>query len=261
ALGATAVNLGVGGYGPQQELLLLEKYGLAYGPKTVVWEFFEGNDLRDAEFFAQWKGGGLKSSRSLVQRYLDNSLINDVLTPTLPAGRGFGNTVWGALRSSDGSTKRLYLGYPYVPDEPLRRPLGAAETERAIEAGYRLCRSRGIRLLVVFIPSMPRVLEQGLSFDDPADRLRFFPGGRVTDERDFGSLLARVCRRLDCPFLDTFPALRRQAARDNRDLYVLTDEHLDIVGHQIVADLITARLRVPEHQETRLPDRPVGSPR
>ena len=93
---------------------------------------------------------------------------------------------------------------------------------------------------------MPRVLERGLSFDNPADRARYFPGGRVTDEGDFGSLLARVCRRLGCPYLDTFPALRRQAAWDNRSLYVLTDEHLDTVGHRIVAGLITQRLRSPE---------------
>ena len=45
----TVANLGQSGYGPQQELAVLKRYALPLHPKSVVWVFYEGNDLRDAE--------------------------------------------------------------------------------------------------------------------------------------------------------------------------------------------------------------------
>ena len=45
--GLEVVNLGRAGYGPQQELIVLERYGLSLRPKLCLWVFFEGNDLAD----------------------------------------------------------------------------------------------------------------------------------------------------------------------------------------------------------------------
>ena len=45
SLGTTVANLGVIGYGPEQELIVLKRYALNLQPKTIVWVFFEGNDL------------------------------------------------------------------------------------------------------------------------------------------------------------------------------------------------------------------------
>jgi hypothetical protein len=47
-----------------------------------------------------------------------------------------------------------------------------------------------------------------------------------------------------CPYLDAFPALRSQAVRDNRRLYISNDEHLDVMGHQVIAQLLLEWLRV-----------------
>jgi len=51
----SVVNLGRGQYGPQQELIILRRYGLGYNPRVVVWQLFEGNDLSDATRFAEWR--------------------------------------------------------------------------------------------------------------------------------------------------------------------------------------------------------------
>jgi len=45
--GKVVANLGQSTYGPQQELIVLKRYGLPLRPRTVVWMFFEGNDLAD----------------------------------------------------------------------------------------------------------------------------------------------------------------------------------------------------------------------
>jgi len=56
----TVANLGQSGYGPQQELAVLKRYALPLHPKSVVWVFYEGNDLVDAEDYA-WKVSSLNS--------------------------------------------------------------------------------------------------------------------------------------------------------------------------------------------------------
>src|SRR5262249_5095540 len=43
-LGCTVANLGQVAYGPQQELEVLKRYGVALRPRLIVWAFFEGND-------------------------------------------------------------------------------------------------------------------------------------------------------------------------------------------------------------------------
>lgn len=47
--GNPVANLGHAGYGPQQELAVLKRFGLPLKPKTIIWAFFEGNDFIDME--------------------------------------------------------------------------------------------------------------------------------------------------------------------------------------------------------------------
>lgn len=44
-LQTSVANLGISGYGPEQELVVLKRYALNLQPKTIVWVFFEGNDF------------------------------------------------------------------------------------------------------------------------------------------------------------------------------------------------------------------------
>jgi len=44
------LNLGVQAYGPDQELVLLEREGFRYAPDVVLWVVFLGNDLYDIRF-------------------------------------------------------------------------------------------------------------------------------------------------------------------------------------------------------------------
>ena len=57
----TVANLGQSGYGPQQELVVLKRYALALHPRTVVWMFYEGNDLADVETYDRALGASQRS--------------------------------------------------------------------------------------------------------------------------------------------------------------------------------------------------------
>ena len=50
-LGIAVQNYGTAGFGPQQELLVLQDFAIRHAPRLVVLAFFAGNDLRDAEVF------------------------------------------------------------------------------------------------------------------------------------------------------------------------------------------------------------------
>ncbi len=79
--GKTVANLGHSGYGPQQELAVLKRFGLPLNPRTVIWAFFEGNDLSDIEEYpgkaarvagqhAAWQDFWFRSlSRNLLSLY------------------------------------------------------------------------------------------------------------------------------------------------------------------------------------------------
>jgi hypothetical protein len=230
----SAVNLGRGNYGPQQELIILKRYAFRYDPGLVVWQIFEGNDLTDAHHFADWKvNPGQHDSISL--RYTKRSLIARWLAMTIPKDRGSARL----FEDRNGQARRLFLDYFYVPDQPALEPLGMAETRKAIEEGYRLCQSRGIRLLIIFVPIKVRVLAPYVRFNDASDRDYYLPGGRLDSDTDFGSELAKFCKELGCPLLDMTNALRRRAFEDNRFVYSTNqDSHLDVDGHAVVVEIL-----------------------
>jgi hypothetical protein len=240
ASGLSAVNLGRGAYGSQQAFIVLRRYGLAYQPRVVFWQFFEGNDLSDAYNFALWQQTGVQSTKSLRSRFLEYSLLNQLLSLTLlpqpitPIAR---------LRYTDQTEQALAPRYRYQPQLSQQIAVGMEATLKAVETGFRLCQDQGIRLVLVFIPSMVRVMEPWLTFDDAAQRERYLPGSTVKAQSDFSSQLQQLCQQLGCPYLDAFPALRSQATRDNKRIYIPNDEHLDVMGHQVIAQLLLEWLR------------------
>ncbi len=235
----SVANLGRGFYGPQQELIILRRYGLGYDPRVVVWQLFEGNDLSDATRFAEWRKNPVRTE-SLAQQYFWHSLITHWLDRTLPKDV----VTLRKIQDTDGTTGKVYLDYSYLPDEPEHEPLGFAETKSAIEAGYRLCESRGIKLVVVFVPIKVRVLSPYVVFNDQQDKERYLPGGVADSERDFAHEIAKFCRQIDCPFIDATGALRRHASEDNHFIYMTgQDSHLDVAGHKVVAETLGAWLQ------------------
>src|SRR5262249_43719955 len=50
-LNVSVANLGQSHYGPQQELVVLQRYGIPLSPKIVIWFFFGGNDLVDIDAY------------------------------------------------------------------------------------------------------------------------------------------------------------------------------------------------------------------
>lgn len=233
--GLTVINLARGAYGPQQELIVLKRYGVDYEPRFVVWQLFEGNDLADAEAFAKWKKDPEHVVIPLKDRYLDNSLLHQ-LVANMRSQELVGPKA--TLSYHDGTSRRVTLRYSYEPDQPSTMQAGMNETLNAIQAGQQLCQSRGIQLLVVVVPTMIRVMEPYISFDRFEERRDFFPE-RIPGDKDFSDTVEEFCSQIGCAFVDSFDALRKASRSDNRGLYIPSDEHLDTRGHEVVSRTVS----------------------
>ena len=240
ATGLSIVNLGRGAYGPQQELIVLKRYGLAYKPRLVVWQLFEGNDLLDAQQFAEWRQNPQQANTSLKERYFNNSLLKEWLTNTRSQPQV---GPMATLRYPRGYVRRVAVRYRYEPDQPASLPLGMTETMAAIEEGHRLCESNGIQLLVVFIPTMVHAMAPNISFDRPEDQARYLPQPKP-GVKDFSQTMQEFCVRVGCNFVDSVEALRQAAANGSRSLYIPNDEHLDVGAHDAMARVVAGWLRL-----------------
>jgi len=239
ATNLSIVNLGRSYYGPQQELIVLKRYGFNYDPRLVVWQIFEGNDLTDASRFASWKANQDQHD-PLFLRYTKHSIVARLLGRTIP--NTFGSP--RMFQDNTGQLRRLFLDYTYKPDEPAQEPVGMSETRKAIDEGYRLCAARGVKLLIVFIPIKVRVMAPYVRFNSEADKNAYLPGGKLDSDADFGAELARFCKQAGIPFIDMTAALRGRAAQDNISIYSTSqDSHLDTDGHAVVAQSLAETVR------------------
>lgn len=233
-LGKSVLNLGRGGYGPQQEAIVLERHALPASPKVVVWQVFDGNDLRDAEQFASWSLGE-RGELPLAERYFANSFFHPLVAATLRDKRGD----FATLRFDDGHTEPVAIRYRWSPEQVTERPSGWREAERAYRGGLARCRAAGVPVVVVFVPVAARILQERLTFADPEDASRYAPQS-AGNGNDFAGAMRRLCAELSVPMIDLTEVFAA-AARERADgIYLPRDEHLDRRGHELVADALCA---------------------
>lgn len=161
--------------GPQQVGWLLEHQALPLQPQLVVWIFFGGNDVSDAQ-----------RTRALLES--GARMFADVpgYVPP-PASRLFGllrRAVGGPLRpaaalrplppawlpSPDGPATPQWFSPPYLRDlarsaDDWRQHPGLDESFAAVARGARLCAEAGSRLVLLFVPSKEQVFVPFLQHD------------------------------------------------------------------------------------------------
>ena len=215
-LGVPVQNYGTAGFGPQQELLVLEDYAARHRPRVVVLAFFAGNDIRDAELFErfQQRGGAVDPPtigwpiKDVFTRadtwyvvnamYAAASMIHLSRPPTEPIALG-GRAA--AANATPGFDRGMFavpvngaiLRWAFLP--PYLNLLSFSREELAARRGWALTRqslmemqrvSHGINaeFVLVFLPFKAQVylplLERTFSRDDLARAFQFSLGRTVT---------------------------------------------------------------------------------
>lgn len=241
----TVANLGQSGYGPQQELAVLKRYALPLHPKSLVWVFYEGNDLRDAQRYAD-RISFLKSNLDEVDSAWDRSFIRNSLMWMTNAIQGC--TPAHAAKDLitramiEGPEQKKHLVYFKGRSNTVgltKQELDALKTSvAAIEEAYRLIRDDGGRVLVVFAPTAFRV------YHDIAD---FTEAGEEIPQWDLNDLPDRLRRMIseispEIDYLDLTPALKT-AAKHNTLVFFPDDTHWTSEGHQVVSEVIANALK------------------
>ncbi|MBZ5645610.1 MAG: hypothetical protein LAN37_00130 [Acidobacteriia bacterium] len=233
--GKVVANLGQYGYGPQQELVVLKRYGLRLRPRIVIWMFFEGNDLADNigyrklmlhppnfwNFFMQ---------RSFT-RFAYRTLTRLVSGPKPPGIRRS-----GVIRTPDGKNLRVYFTSAVEPLTP--EELGAIDdTARIAASAATLSAAQGARFLFVFIPDKFRVFHDLCEFP-PESECRQWAGNDLPER--MRKAVTAVSPEIG--YLDLTPSLVNIAKKGVLPYYP-DDLHWTPDGHQAAAQAISDYVR------------------
>lgn len=232
-LDRSVANLGVAGYGTAQELIVLERDGMALEPDIVIWFFFEGNDLYDDQEFentlvaprevraSAWTERGGWWPRSLMRNA--HTHLRLLLYPIVPGQVPH----FGTLAAGRHRGQRILFGpeasFPWKDFERSRWE----KAQETFREGARVTQKRNIHLLLVYIPIKFRVYRDfvELPTDSEARDWTLWP---------LPDLFLQFCRteRLACVDLT---GLLRGSVGDGGMPYAPADSHWSPAGHRLTA--------------------------
>ncbi len=233
--GKVVANLGQSAYGPLEELVVLKRYGLPLRPRTVVWMFFEGNDLQDVMGYRQAMRDTPSFWRAFVARSFTRSALYEVKYLISPPAKRPGKQRSALLQTPNGQQASVYFIYPSKPltKEDLTALDDTADT---LADAYRLLAAQGSRLVFVFVPSKFRVLRPFCSFPPESECGNWVPNNMSERLENAAASISP-----DIGYLDLTPRLL-DAVKEGILPYYPDDEHWSPEGHRIAADAINQYL-------------------
>lgn len=235
--GTSVANLGHMGYGPQQELVVLRRFGLPLKPKIVVWALFEGNDFSDAEAYDKkvpftgnvfWQDFWFRSLTRNMAALMFRS--PHTCAPTDPI-----NELRAEFTDARNMTETVFFA-PTEVKQPSDLTLHKAIAPLAEAA--KLCREQGIRFIVAFVPEKYRVYHGLGNVSLSTEAVHQW---HVTDLPD---RLQRLLVELEpsIEYIDLTPALKA-ASRNGIATYLADDTHWTDEGNRVAAETIHRALR------------------
>jgi hypothetical protein len=229
--GKVVSNLGHNTYGPQQELVILKRYGLSLHPRMVIWVFSESSDVGDAAHYPVIRRRAANPWLAFVERSFTKNVLKQ-LRPSArkqPAANGL-----GIVRTANGTLNTYFTPADAISAQPLGTMdfNGLDEIARTLQSGASLCAQHGCRVLFVYAPDKFRVLH---------DFCTFSPEFIYRDRRpnDVPDRLARMAASLSptMEFLDLTPALIDDV-KQGRMPYDTDDYHWNGEGQKVAAAAI-----------------------
>lgn len=235
--GKVVANLGHSGYGPQQELVVLKRYGLPLHPQTVVWALFEGNDFDDLEHYDKQRTRvGSPAWQNVWYRSLTRNALTRILQPPHPCTRSPQIAQLQAQFTDD----RQQISQVYFAPSEVQSPTEGkiAKAVAYLAEAARLCRERNIRFLVVFVPEKYRVYHNINNVELASDAIRSWQVSPIPEE--IGARLSEL--GLNIEYVDLTSSLRN-ASRMGVATYLPADTHWTESGNRLVAEALDRALR------------------
>ncbi len=235
---ATVANLGLSGYGPQQELATLKRYALPLNPKTIVWLFYEGNDLPNVYGYERDIAALTNDTRFMpwMRSFSRNAVLalGRIQRGCVPEDRLAKR--YAIVRQPDGSQARVHFAIDgaTLSEKDLtlsERDLKAlGRTGSMLEEAYRLCRERGIRFVVVFVPERHRVYDGLPTVVEVSDEVKQWVVNDLPER--LRATVADISP--DISYVDLTTIFRTEVEKD-AVVFLPDDTHWTVEGHRIAA--------------------------
>jgi hypothetical protein len=254
------LNLGDVGFGPQDELKVLQQYGLKKQPQWVIMAYFEGNDLYDAGAYDQatpfivarfgryivdqslkaWHGsqGGTQAEIAPNYRYPITVSINNI--------------------DLELAFFSYYVAWLSVNREEIESSQNYQLVRETILRVQELSEAEGARFLLVYVPSKEHVYLPYLKDDytlasvvadvpmtelDEAGFIQFTseraaPELILQNMDDQGNVLADFAKEHNIFYLDLTSTFQEEA-RTGAEMYYTFDTHWNQLGHDLAAEAIS----------------------
>jgi hypothetical protein len=230
--GRDFANLGVVGYGPQQEARMLSQYGLPLQPKLVLWVFFP-NDLSEAWRFDQFGNTGVRDGK-FWENPVRAWLARHSVVYQIGAFFWYNRYLFYNLSQADGVTvprdsnlvwwlTNTDLDIPEVVD-------GFALTRQAIldARAQTLAEDSEAKFVVITMPYREQV---------------YAPKALLHQLDNLNQALADFCQQAHLTCIDLTQALREKAGQESEPIYFRKDIHLNARGNAVAAELLGQALK------------------
>lgn len=250
--------MGLGGYGPHNELGVLRSTALTLNPDLVLLCLYIGNDITGVELRGEVLGGTLyfTSSPNRLHNLLRKSRLFILIEKVMVARWRTTNLRKQEARSRDdrlsaaqGTTDPTRPSFYYLLIQRKRLPVYELEMPKSVERLWtkteeillefdHACRAAGVPWILTLIPTEEQV--------DPVLRAEILEAlsidpGRLDFDRPRQRLL-RFAEQHGIETIDLLPAFRARDA-EGTPLYIPNDTHWNREGNQLAGELIARRLR------------------
>jgi hypothetical protein len=258
--GSDVLNLGDVGFGPQDELKVLQQYGLKKQPQLVILAYFEGNDLYDAASYDQ----AVPLILLRFGKYIFNRSIQawHEKRPDTASAAAISNDRYPISITINHKDLKMVFFSSYISWLSLsREAIEASQNYRLVGKSLlqmqKLSESAGANFLLVYVPSKshvylpyvhdPEIISQVFS-DVPKLELDNAGWIQFTDKTttpeltrqhmdDQAHLLADFAAENDIRFLDLTPIFQEEAGQ-GAELYYPFDTHWNQLGQDLAAESI-----------------------
>jgi hypothetical protein len=239
--GRVVANLGQSAWGPQEELAVLKRYALPLHPRTILWLFFEGNDLGDVISYQRQAAAPATFWDSFKARSFSRSAWAELKQILHPRVKTSGIRREGLLELPGHGPRPVYFIYP---SHALTAGEAGAldQTKTILSEASQLSAAQGARFVAVYVPDKFRVFSPFLQFPADSECRRWV----INDLPDrFQKAVSSLGSGVG--YLDLTPVLEGAVRRGSLPYYP-DDAHWSETGHQVAAQAIDRYLRSAQAQ-------------
>lgn len=248
------INLGMAGFGTDQEYLALKHLGLQYQPDLVILAFFPGNDVRDNYFFKNKPHFRLDAGGKPVLQPFTYQPTSKTMT-LLQKSRVITTLLYFTAESKRINQLKAKWKKFFGGSGPADNPRHTAKKQEVFALNYTDDWQKAWELTLALINETQKLSsEHGAQFLlmsltsreqlwGPGARKEFLDKGYDLERPEM--ILSDFCRKKNInymPLLYPFREYMEKLQLSKKDFHIVGDEHWTAPGHQLAAKLVKERI-------------------